>query len=981
MNKFKISIIFLHLLYSVSVFSQAIFETDLINELGIGLEGANGIVVEGNYAYISAADPECGLYILDISNTDSLRIAGYVTLPSCGYNDVAYKSGYVYVGSSIIDAINPENPVLIGDLGMPSGNKYFEMSGDTLLVTVVTQLWIFEISDPENPNNLGFYLSDNHYGELTLYGQYVFICRNGGLDVIDISDASNPTLIGEPSFEYISDTDSDIEISGDFAFVAAGDRLRVLSISNPQYPGLVTTLNDAGYGPMKLYGSYAFTKGGGSISDVNIIDISQIDAPAVVATYDMQFGNWTANPKDFWISDTRLYMVGSGHVGLEIVDISNPLSPTLSGSFIRGNIKAIEKKDNFLYLLTPYEVGGSSTYRDDRIQIVDITDPSNPTIHNNVFTTYNGISMTLFDNYLGVATFWSDPWSNRDASFDIIDISNPSNAQLISSSSFSTYPIDIEVFNNKAFIGVGFGQNAEVLIFDVSDPYNTQKLTSYNLSYDLCDIAVDSTILAVKYSSGSTPVDLVDISDLPSTTYLSSIPTGGTSSTTYNSMIIINNYLYIGLPDGIHVYNISDPLNPSFVQYYVTDNSTSFNWNDNILMYGDGEFLNINESGELESAGNLDINISSNWRSLINNSNLYTGYSSLKNYAFNTITQTPQNLAVIPAYQQITLRWSPNTESDLHKYNIYRDTSFSAATLIDSVVGSPPDTFYIDTGLTNGQIYYYRISAIDTNFNESDFSNEVSAIPDDYESPHVSLITPNGGEEWLEGSEQVIHWSASDNVGLYYNLISYSVDGGSQYERIDSLSGAIDSIEWIVPNSITTEGHIKVVSFDERGNFGVNQNETPFSIIDNTPPTVVISTPVELGTLDTTEIIWTATDNSGLRSHHIYFSYDNCNNFSFVDSVDGSENIYNWIVPNIVSDECRIKIISFDLVNLSDSDTSDIFSIVDGICPQISILSPTEGFSIPEYEEITVKWNVYDNIEMDSVRIYYSNTGYSSFIY
>ncbi|MCK4448885.1 MAG: fibronectin type III domain-containing protein, partial [Candidatus Marinimicrobia bacterium] len=330
---------------------------------------------------------------------------------------------------------------------------------------------------------------------------------------------------------------------------------------------------------------------------------------------------------------------------------------------------------------------------------------------------------------------------------------------------------------------------------------------------------------------------------------------------------------------------------------------------------------------------------------------------------------------------QITLRWNQNTESDLHKYNIYRDTLSPATTLIDSVVGSPPDTFYVDTDLTNGQIYYYRISAIDTNFNESDFSNEVSAIPDDYESPNVSLITPVGGEEWLEGSEQVIHWSASDNVGLYYNLISYSVDGGSQYERIDSLSGAIDSIEWIVPNSITTEGYIKVVSFDERGNFGVDRNEAPFSIIDNTPPTVVISNPVELGTLDTTEIIWTATDNSGLRSHHIYFSYDNCNNLSFIDSVDGSESIYSWIVPNIVSDECRIKITSYDLVNLSDSDTSDIFSIVDGIPPQVSILSPVLGFSIPEYEEITVTWNAYDNIEMDSVRIYYSNNSSLSFIY
>ncbi|MFH2049392.1 MAG: FG-GAP-like repeat-containing protein, partial [bacterium] len=730
----KFSQIILNIFYMTCIiFSQPTINTSLLNELGIGLNDANGIVVEENYAYISVNNPICGLYVLDISNTDSLRIVGYVSLPSCSYDDVAYKNGYVYVGSSIVDATNPEEPVLIGDIGFPDASyRYCEIYGDTLFVTVGMQLWIFDISNPDSPNNLGVYFGSNYYGEFALYGNHVLICRNGGLDVVDISNVTNPTLTGGPSFEYISDTDSDIEISGDFAFVAAGDRLQVLSIANTQYPGLVATLNDAGRGPMELYSNYAITTGG---DEVKIIDINQIDAPTVVATYDMQFGDWSANPKDFWIKEDKLYIVGDGHVGLEIVEISNPLSPTLAGSFIRGNIKAIEKKDNFLYLLNPYEVGGSSTYEDHRIQIIDITDLSNPIINNNVFTTYNGLIMTLFDHYLGVATYWSDPWSNRDASFDIIDISNPSEAQLISSSSLSIYAFEIEVFNNKAFIA----DESKIIIFDVTDPHNPQNITTYG-GEDIFDIAVDSTVLAVINNNGGVlTVDLVDISDLPSTTFLSSIPTGGYSS----QVNIINEYLYIGLPDGIHVYNISDPINPSFVQYYVTDSNPSFIWNDNILMYGDGKFLNINESGKLESAGNLDINISSSWKSYIENSNLYTGYSSLKIFTHDYIVQniqSPHNLTVTPGNQQITLQWDANTESDLAEYRIYRDTSSPASTLIDSVVGTPPDTFYIDTDLTNGQTYYYRITAVDDAGNESEFSSEVSTFPSAFsEQTGISL--------------------------------------------------------------------------------------------------------------------------------------------------------------------------------------------------------------------------------------------------
>ena len=41
-------------------------------------------------------------------------------------------------------------------------------------------------------------------------------------------------------------------------------------------------------------------------------------------------------------------------------------------------------------------------------------------------------------------------------------------------------------------------------------------------------------------------------------------------------------------------------------------------------------------------------------------------------------------------------------------------------------------------------------------------------------------------------------------------------------------------------------------------------------------------------------------------------------------------------------------------INLSESDTSDSFSIYDGIGPEISVTGPTSDFSVPEYNNITV---------------------------
>jgi hypothetical protein len=82
----------------------------------------------------------------------------------------------------------------------------------------------------------------------------------------------------------------------------------------------------------------------------------------------------------------------------------------------------------------------------------------------------------------------------------------------------------------------------------------------------------------------------------------------------------------------------------------------------------------------------------------------------------DTVTPTaPTGLIGIAGNQQATLRWNKNTQFDLAKYFIYRNTTNnpSTAALIDSVAGSPPDTNYTATGLTNGNTYYFWVKAAD----------------------------------------------------------------------------------------------------------------------------------------------------------------------------------------------------------------------------------------------------------------------------
>jgi|GEM_PF-435930 len=89
----------------------------------------------------------------------------------------------------------------------------------------------------------------------------------------------------------------------------------------------------------------------------------------------------------------------------------------------------------------------------------------------------------------------------------------------------------------------------------------------------------------------------------------------------------------------------------------------------------------------------------------------------------------PKNLVVLDSSvsKTIVLKWKKNDEIDFLRYRIYRSTTSPASTQVDSTTaGNLNDTTRVITGLANGTTYYFRITAVDSAGNESQFSNEVS---------------------------------------------------------------------------------------------------------------------------------------------------------------------------------------------------------------------------------------------------------------
>ncbi|MFH2140932.1 MAG: fibronectin type III domain-containing protein, partial [Bacteroidota bacterium] len=356
--------------------------------------------------------------------------------------------------------------------------------------------------------------------------------------------------------------------------------------------------------------------------------------------------------------------------------------------------------------------------------------------------------------------------------------------------------------------------------------------------------------------------------------------------TNYNK--VTHNSIYSNNYKGIAVLNlanlgISAPVITSFDGTLITGTSSA---NAVIEFFADSEeegkiFI---DTAKADVSGNffkqLDLS------SIPDNFNLTATQTSNNNTSefsnpFGIPPSTPQNLVGIGGIEQVSLHWNPNSESDLHKYNIFRGISSPAVMLIDSViVSSSADTNYIDINVAPDITYFYRMTAVDSSGNESDFSNEVSATPIQI---GITVLNPNGGEQWQVYSVQTIKWlySQVDTV-----KIEYSTDSGTSWELV---------ADNVLPNLG------KDILPSRKGD----------SIIKDT---------------------FTKGRKNTISSNDIKYPY--------LKSMLADTGSYSWTIPNTPSTQCLVRIT--DMTNSSIGDTSDgIFTI-----PQLTIIVVTSSADI-----------------------------------
>jgi hypothetical protein len=362
----------------------------------------DGLCINGNYAYLAT---DGHFLVMDISNPFQPSVLGSL---SAGWNlDVFVSANYAYVaaltnGLHVINIADPANPSLAGTYATPNQINDVFISGNYAYVSCgPTGLKIVDITNSSNPITLGSWVPPyfNIFKAVYVSGSYAYLATHGDQDlwIVNISDPQNPTPVGN----CILPQDAfDVYVREPYAYVADySSGLYILNVSDPAHPSLAGNLET----PYQIYGvnisgNYAYLAGYNSL---HIVDVGDPAHPAFAGNWHDIFGY----PYKVVISGNYAYLAdgGNGGAGLQIINVSDPTNPTFVGYFqAHGSAVDVSILGNYAYLAESW-----TYWWGEGIEIVDISDPAHSSLADSLKTPGDGYGIAVSNGQIYLADYYS----------------------------------------------------------------------------------------------------------------------------------------------------------------------------------------------------------------------------------------------------------------------------------------------------------------------------------------------------------------------------------------------------------------------------------------------------------------------------------------------------------------------------------------------------------------------------------------------
>ncbi len=251
--------------------------------------------------------------------------------------DVKVADNFAYVagdGLAIIDITDPSSPILSSYLQIEGEEYHVEIINNMAYLSVSFRsdaggrLYAINVSDRTNPNIIGFVAwgLGSVLADLAVFNNYAFVVDRevGGVNIVDISD---PNSLSQISSFQVRGQAGAISISGNQAYILSNNYLNIMNISDP-LSAIETGYCVTDLDPYSIYLSedHVFIVGGEGSASLKIIDVSNPLQPTVQGTYNLGY------PWDVTVVDNFAFIADNGG-GLKIVNVSDPTSPIYGGHY------------------------------------------------------------------------------------------------------------------------------------------------------------------------------------------------------------------------------------------------------------------------------------------------------------------------------------------------------------------------------------------------------------------------------------------------------------------------------------------------------------------------------------------------------------------------------------------------------------------------------------------------------------------------
>jgi hypothetical protein len=377
---------------------------------------------------------------------------------------------------------------------------------------------------------------------------YAICGMYAGFQILDISDPEAIYRVGDNPFvgrvrEFV--------VSGAFAYATTFEQdfgsFLIVDIQNVEEPTITGFVDSVGNGEMAISDDYAYVLN--YDEPVGIIDISNPYSPEIAGSYENNDNNF-----DIFISGTYAYLA-SRDVGLRVLDISSPLEPAVIAQYsspVSDYAGQVFASGNYAYTVS---------YTSDYNAMIEIVGISNP--HSPAYVGHLGVWNVGHLFVEGDYIYAFQEWFFDEALFIIVNAEDPTSPYLESSTEFGSIldPLNVFVVECKAYIS----RDQTLMILDVSDPSAPIETASFESANGLSRIVLSGDHVYGIYEPLNSGFYVFDVSNPASPDFITRYGVGDDTG----DLTVVGDYAYVA-EHGFQILDVSTPESPSFVGDYET---------------------------------------------------------------------------------------------------------------------------------------------------------------------------------------------------------------------------------------------------------------------------------------------------------------------------------------------------------------------------------------------------------------------------